>query len=50
MSSGSLGGCIILGVKGGKDPDGSGGTKVGACLFTSFGLIPALTSTSFGGS
>ena len=47
---GFVGGEISLGSKGGKAPENLGGSNVGACLFTSFGLIPALISTSFGGS
>ena len=50
MSAGAFGGCIIFGSNGGKAPAGAAGTKLGACLFTSLGLIPALTSISTGGS
>ena len=49
-TSGFAGGVIILGSNGGKAPAGAAGTKLGACLFTSLGLIPALTSISTGGS
>ena len=41
-TSGFAGGVIILGSNGGKAPAGAAGTKLGACLFTSFGLIPDL--------
>ena len=48
--AGLCGAFIVLGSKGGNAPTGTAGVKLGACLFTSLGLIPALTSTSAVGS